>query len=402
MTVLGVLINKEFLALRRDIHGLLVLFVMPAIFILIMSLALKDAFSDSVQHRLSFTVVDLDDTRLSGSLAENLRSRGYHYVPQQNSTTEQITRQIRQGKLNFMLKIEKGFEESQTDFKASERQPRLTLLIDPGINPAAQMLFRSAVMEGVSRQKLENMYLAMGMSRETSHQQAGTLFDSLLDTSVINIRYVAEKSKEKPSAVQQSVPAWLLFAMFFVVIPISTLFIKEREMGTLTRLATMQVSAYNILLGKLVPYFLINQAQAVVMLVVGMTLVPMLGGDALTLGPSLAGLWLVASAASIAAIGYALLVAVSVRTTEQATTIGGVSNIIFAALGGVMVPKLVMPDFMQAATDFSPMAWGLDAFLAVLVRQAGVIDVLPNVFALLLFGLVMLILAAFIYQKKAA
>lgn len=402
MTVLRVLIHKEFLALRRDVHGLLVLFVMPAIFILIMSLALKDAFSASVQHRLSFAVADLDGTRLSGDLTAGLRSRGYQFVPRQNHTIDQITRQIQQGQVNFMLVIEQGFEASQTEFQSTGKQHRLTLLVDPGINPAAQMLFRSAVLEGVSRQKLENMYLAMGMSRETSRQQAGSLFDALKDESMITVRQVTDGASQKPTSVQQSVPAWLLFAMFFVVIPISTLFIKERDMGTLTRLATMRVPAYSILLGKLVPYFLINQVQTVVMLVVGMTLVPLLGGDALTLGPSLGGLWLMASAASIAAIGYALLVAVMVRTTEQATTIGGISNIIFAALGGVMVPKVVMPDFMQAATDFSPMAWGLDGFLAVLVRQAGVLDVLPNALALLLFGAAMLILAAFIYRKKAS
>ena len=38
-------VSKELRLLSRDIHALLVLFVMPAIFILIMSLAMRDAFS---------------------------------------------------------------------------------------------------------------------------------------------------------------------------------------------------------------------------------------------------------------------------------------------------------------------------------------------------------------------
>ena len=41
----------------------------------------------------------------------------------------------------------------------------------------------------------------------------------------------------RPSSVQQNVPAWLIFGMFFVVMPMSALFIVERRDGTLARLA---------------------------------------------------------------------------------------------------------------------------------------------------------------------
>ena len=57
------------------------------------------------------------------------------------------------------------------------------------------------------------------------------------------------------------------------------------------------------------------------------------------------------------AVGLALLVAASVRTTMQATIAGGAISLILAALGGIMVPKLVMPPAMQHLTLVSPMAW---------------------------------------------
>lgn len=64
------------------------------------------------------------------------------------------------------------------------------------------------------------------------------------------------------------------------------------------------------------------------------------------------------SAISVSAICFALLIANVSKTTEEATSIGGVLNIIFAALGGIMVPKFVMPEFMQNITSYSPMSWG--------------------------------------------
>src|SRR3546814_4471968 len=61
----------------------------------------------------------------------------------------------------------------------------------------------------------------------------------------------------------------------------------------------------------------------------------------------------------------------------QATVAGGAISLLLAALGGVMVPKLVMPPTMQTLTQLSPMAWSLDGFSHLLVAGEGVRSVLP-------------------------
>jgi ABC-2 type transport system permease protein len=100
----------------------------------------------------------------------------------------------------------------------------------------------------------------------------------------------------------------------------------------------------------------------------------------------------VASATSFAALGLSLFIATLARTAEQATIAAGGTNIILGALGGIMVPKQVMPVAMQPITRFSPMGWGLDAFLEVFARQATVGGVLLPSLALAGFGLVTLAL----------
>ncbi|HBB17283.1 MAG TPA: ABC transporter permease, partial [Syntrophus sp. (in: bacteria)] len=132
----------------------------------------------------------------------------------------------------------------------------------------------------------------------------------------------------------------------------------------------------------------------------GTYVVPFFGGTALTLGDSLGGLILIAASVSFCAISLALLIASIARTTEQATTIGGVLNIIFGALGGIMVPTFVMPGFMQDLAILSPMSWGLEGFLDIFLRNGSASDVLPESLSLFIFGGVMLTLTVILLQRQ--
>ena len=79
------------------------------------------------------------------------------------------------------------------------------------------------------------------------------------------------------------------------------------------------------------------------MLAVGVFVVPLLGGDRLNLGVSVSGLCLMALAVSFASVSYALLIANLVTTGEQATIFTGAANLLMAAVGGIMVPRFLMP-----------------------------------------------------------
>jgi ABC-2 type transport system permease protein len=120
------------------------------------------------------------------------------------------------------------------------------------------------------------------------------------------------------------------------------------------------------------------------------------------LGHSPKGLALIALASSFASVAWALLVANLVSTSEQATIFTGVCNLVLGALGGVMVPRFIMPPTMQHLSLWSPMAWGLDGFLEVFLKSGGVPEVWPHALKLLLFGLACLILAAISLERRSA
>jgi ABC-2 type transport system permease protein len=212
--------------------------------------------------------------------------------------------------------------------------------------------------------------------------------------------YQVAGQSEKPSSVQQNVPAWLLFAMFFIAIPLSTTWVQERQQGTYARLRSMGLKPGALLLGKLLPYLGVNLLQVVLMLAVGVFVVPWFGGGSLTLGHAPLALCLMALAVSFASVSYALLVANLVSTSEQATIFTGVTNLLMAAVGGIMVPSFVMPPVMQTVSHYSPMAWGLQGFLDIFLRQGGLRAVIPDAVLLSGFGLTCLLIAGLLLNLR--
>src|SRR5690554_7994767 len=53
-----------------------------------------------------------------------------------------------------------------------------------------------------------------------------------------------------PTAVQHNLPAWTLFAIFFIVIPLSINIVKEKNQGTNVRLKTLPVSSFHLMLSR--------------------------------------------------------------------------------------------------------------------------------------------------------
>ncbi|MFA5516107.1 MAG: ABC transporter permease, partial [Desulfuromonadales bacterium] len=188
-----------------------------------------------------------------------------------------------------------------------------------------------------------------------------------------------------PTAVQQNVPAWALFGMFFIVVPLSGTLLRERQEGTLLRLRTIAVSPLLLLAGKVAAYVLVCLGQFLFMLLVGAAILPLFGTPVLDIGNQPAAVFFLALCAALAATGFGILVGTLVGSYEQASMVGPVAVVLAAALGGVMVPVYVMPKAMAAISVFSPLAWGLNGFIELFVRGGDFSAVLPNALGLLAF-----------------
>ena len=390
MSVVPELVRKELLLLSRDWHALALLFVMPAFFILLMSLAMRDLFTPGRNGGYAYFLVNSDSSVAARTVADRLRKRDAFRELAATSDSGR-TQALRAGKASFAVVIPRGFGAALAD-----SQPRaLTVISGPSVNAAASQLFTASVREAVSGvyvdARIAAMMLMLGADDGSPGAGAGT--DNLPRLIVEQTVYRDAIGKRRPTSVQQNVPAWLVFAMFFVALPLSTTWLQERTQGTLTKLRSVGISSSALLVGKLLPYVVVNLVQVAVMLAVGLWAVPALGGDALTLGHSPVGLFVMALAVAAASVSYALLVANLVRTTEQATIVTGATNLLLGALGGVMVPRSVMPEALQHLSFVSPMAWGVDGFLDILLRDGTLRTIAPDALLLLALALTALALA---------
>ena len=373
--MLRAFIAKELLALRRDPHALAVLFLMPIAFILVMSLALRDSFRLDAVSNLRVLVIDEDKSAESHRLLE-LAAASASF-----KSLDAAQAALRARDIDVLAVVGTGFARALGQRQA----PPLSLLAEPGTPIALLERERGrweralgTLRAEVALRSLAAIAPALGEIDLSSQAQSGVVLRSASPVPL--------------TSVQQSVPAWLVFAMFFVALPVSTLLIGERQQGTLDRLRSLGVPAFTLVLGKLVPFYFVHLLQLAAMLIVGRWIVPLFGGDALSLAVDPAALLVVASATSLAALGLSLLIASLARTSEQATIAAGGINIILGALGGIMVPKQVMPAAMQPITHFSPMGWGLDAFVDVFARQGSIANVAVQCIALVVFGLLALAL----------
>jgi len=379
---------KEFRLVFRDKHALAALFIMPCLFILIMSLALKDVFNEQ-KSMISLVVNDLATNSVSEQLLNDLKKNNIIEVELVDNT--QPVQSIDQLNKQFLLVI--------PDLYGVDDTVILQAKVASDVTQNLLLLFKAQLTQIVLHQKLNKL----NQQQVDIAKLAGVPLPTLIDLEpdkIITTQYALLEDDQKPTSTQQSVPSWIVFGLFFVIIPMSTIFINEQKQNTLMRLSSMNITIPVLFAGKIIPYLCINQLQVWLMIAVGLFIVPYFGADALTLGGSLFALVILSIALSLAAIGLSILIATSVESIEQGTTIGGIINILLGAIGGVMVPKFVMPEFMQEFAIISPMSWGLEGYLDLFLRQGNLSDVMNEIIALSSFGLITLLFAAMIFKIK--
>jgi ABC-2 type transport system permease protein len=383
---------KEWLLLLRNPHGLAVLFLMPAIFVLVMSFTLKNTLTAKV------------DLPVVGWVQED--------------TAPFAAQWAREWSRRHESRIFADTQALQAALKAREVEAGVVVrpnLVDPGSgrvdsSKLALWLGHHVQPAAAARLRAELSFTLLQAQTRRAAAEAGPFSGVLLDSAAsgdllasdsgVQVRYLYEiQSGRRMTAVQQSVPAWLIFGMFFVVIPVAGVLIQERQEGTLGRLGTLRVAPATLLAGKLAAFVMLNWVQLAFMLAVGRWLVPLLGGDTLNLDLHPGWFLLMVLATSVAAVGLALLIASGTRNFEHAAALGGGLNVVLGAIAGVMVPRVLMPPGLQTLSAWSPMGWALDGMQAVFlgVPQAG--DILPRAALLLLFALGCLACSALLLRR---
>ena len=419
-------VQKEILLLRRDFGGLVILFVMPLVLIITITLIQNATFKTISDNKIPVLLVDNDQGAIAKTVKENLdKSGAFSIVTQidnQNLTEASAQEAVFKGKYQLAIiipeklsvdlqakvdqnvnKILSGFGlEDSTATKKLEvviNQKEVRLYFDP----ATQMTFKngvkSAIDKMISQIETQSIY-------KTFQDQLGEGDEPIFDQkSFITFKEIVPKINDKeilPNSVQHNVPAWSLFAIFFIVVPLSINIVKEKGQGTQIRLITNPVPYSLIIAGKTATYLLICMIQFLLMVAVGIYVFPYLNLPILDVSGKMILMIIVALFSGLAAIGFGILLGTVAKTQEQSAPFGATSVVILAAIGGVWVPVFAMPKMMQYVSHISPMNWGLNAFYDVLLRNGSIVDILPEISCLLLFFITTITIAILYDKKKRA
>ncbi|MGH2664188.1 ABC transporter permease [Flavobacterium sp.] len=416
-------VYKEMLLLKRDFGGLVILFIMPLVLIITITLIQDSTFKSIHETKIPVLLVDNDNGQISETVKQNLNESGsFEIVTQIDGKTinEEVAREaVFKGKFqlaivipeklskDLQLKVNQNVEKILGSFgmedTASVAQKNIKILpkeVKLYFDPATQLTFKNAVKSAIDKMisKIETQSIYATFQDQLGENDA-PLFDQ---KSFISFKEIVPKVNDKeimPNSVQHNVPAWALFAIFFVVVPLSINIVKEKSQGTLIRLITNPVPYAVVILGKTATYLIICMIQFFLMVAVGVYLFPYFGLPTLDVNGKLILMSIVALFSGLAAIGFGILLGTIAKTQEQSAPFGATSVVILAAIGGVWVPVFAMPKVMQYVSHVSPMNWGLNAFYDVLLRNGGIGEILPEIILLLLFFLLTTAIAI-VYDKK--
>ena len=409
---------KELRLLWRDRQALALLFLMPAFFILVMSVALEGVFDAGTRsHPLQILIVNQDRGEAARDTLEQARSlEGVTLVetgPTGPWTRDDAEAAIRQGRFHFALLFGPDYSDriagAETGSSAarslqdspplSDEAVALALIVDPAINRQLQTMVAGTLTGVIERIRLATQLPARfdeafgagaddlppptvgdpSAAPEPADEVAEVLGDDAQRVELQLLPPSGFDRARRPSATEQNVPAYAIFGVFFIVLTIAKSFLRERLDGTFVRLLTAPIRKSVLIIGKLMPYLLVNLLQIALMFAVGTVVFDMRLGNL----PAFA---LLSFGTAAAANGLGLLVAALGQSEAQVDTLAVLLAITLAALGGIMVPTFVMPEGLQQLSRLTPHAWALSGYQDVIVRGLGVTDILPETAVLIGFA----------------
>ncbi|MCX6875724.1 MAG: ABC transporter permease [Verrucomicrobia bacterium] len=425
MSKLPFMLHKELLVLLRDPVGLAFIFLMPLAVLLVVTLVQDGAFKNVTKFNVKAALVDEDGSTTSQALARGFAAaKGVQLLTEKNGQPldRAAAREIvRQGQAQVFVVFPKGLGHnavaaarhwaeppSQTAAQPPAAPAPLAIetYFDPGISGPCRMLVTLALQSLAQGKEFELDMRAWGevIPREIGKRLPPGATLPALEGAITAPAYRsghaitvaapanaststnASHAEQVPDMTQFNVPAYSVFAMFFIVIPVSTCLLRERQEGTLTRLLTMSVRPFSIIVGKLLLYLGVAVLQFSMMLAAGRWLLPACGTGAFALTAPVPTLVVLTLATGLAAVGFALAVASTATSQEQAGMVGSTSVVLLAALGGVMVPVFFMPPVMQQLSALTPLNWSVTAYQDLFTRGATLADIQGRLLLLAAFG----------------
>ncbi|MDI6897934.1 ABC transporter permease [Methanocella conradii] len=376
---------KDLLEFERNRIGLIFLFLMP-FFMLIMTgyiFPTENAYKD-----IPVALVDLDNSQASQQLIGQLQAMNEKTNMMEfkdAASLENAKTLITRGQAYGAIVIPQGFSDSLSQGK----QANITVLSDNSI-PQVSM-----VMQGIGSQAI-SMLGAQRAAMEV--QMLSVKANQTVNPAAVIAPYKADIQGTVPGDLTYFdfiAPGLLMMiVMMGAMTGIPRAISHEKEIGTFDGILAAPVSEMSIIMGKTIAQTVRGFVQGIIVLIIAI----------LVFGVTIQGNILLAFAllflGIFSFIGLGILLTSMADNEETAMIFMTVLQFPMMFLTGVFFPIQQMPWFMQGLSKLLPLTYAVSAMRKVMILNAGLVDVLPEVAILLVFGAIMLAIAIPVFRKS--
>ena len=323
------------LRLWRDKGALILAFILPGFIFAVFAAIFSNASGGNLDLRVALAnqATSIESMAVAGAIkTSDLMSVSHD----KGWTAADVTERIRLGQDDVGIVLTGSF--------TGPDEARMTIIQDPSRKVAA------TVLKGQIRQMLVTL---SGMETEE-------LFET------VSALGAEDPSKMEDPTVTYYIGATAILFLLFSAMQGAAISIDERRSGISDRLMVGPSGAFGMLTGKFVFLSVIGFFQAAIICVVAAIFfdVPVLS--------HLFPVGLACLGASVLATGVSLLVASFCETQAQMNTVSTFAVLLLSAVGGSMVPRFMMPDWLQQIGVLTPNYWSIEAFYGILARGQSV------------------------------
>ena len=431
---------KDLKLLFRDKMGAFFIVVFPILMGLFFGL-MMGGFSEGGRAAMKIALVDQDQSDISKKFVESLRQN--ESIELIEAELEPAKERVRKGSLVGLMVVPEGFGRTAGMFW--EDPPTVQIGMDPSRSAEAGMM-QGFVMEAIGSlagerfQNPDQMRASINDAREqvrnaedinVVNQQlllgffgtVDSLFESMEDIQeraenddevnspmqggfqFANIESLDISRKVEPGSREAQIkklnsrwdisfPQAMMWGIMGCVSGFSISLVREKSLGTMTRLQVAPVSLTQILASKALACFL-----TVCIVISMMTLLGVLlpGG----LKPNSYPLLVLAGfSTAFCFVGIMMTFSVMGKTEQSVSGVGWAINMIMAMLGGCMIPVMFMPKMIAQFSFLSPLRWSILSIEGAIWRQFTLAEMLMPCLILVGIGVVGLSLGVVILKKR--
>jgi ABC-2 type transport system permease protein len=359
-------LRKEWIQIRRDPFTLRMIIVLP-----VMQLFLFGYAINTDPKHLPTGLLSADHSKYERTLVAALQNTGYYDIRPLDSEA-QAEEGLADGELLFVVNIPPSFDRSLN------RGEKPTVLMD------ADATDPSAIGNATAALAALTTALDRDLPQDIQSRPANLPFQFEL-----HARYNPEQL-----TVLNIVPG-----LICIVLTISTLFVttlsitRETERGTMENLLAMPVRPIEVMLAKVIPYIAIGYVQVILIMTIASVVFGLpIRGSVLLLILAL-GLFM----ASNLALGVTF--STIARNQMQAIQMAQFTLLPSFLLSGFMFPFKGMPVWAQWAGEIFPITHALRIVRGVLLKGNGVAEIVPELWPIAAFTLVVTVIAIWSYRE---